>query len=264
MKKRIRILGLLVMLVTTISISATPVLGYIEQYGWESTNSGGKVSKVKIQAHAVYADNDQGGVTSFGVWVNGYTSTDDRITVKIYVSAKYHYQEINWRTMEFYETYYWDPIPSSCISWGGEYDYCASVPVTWRWSVGVSAYGMSTSATFQENPTASYGAGSGTSGDFRFLGWFRSSYSNGHEFSSLLKLHLINDEMKDWAQGTSDLNWPIESMTTIEQIRVKLVFEYSYAFLWWYQTSTTRTYIMGDGSPSTDLNYIPIEVGTIN
>ncbi|MBN1330107.1 MAG: hypothetical protein JXA54_11595 [Candidatus Heimdallarchaeota archaeon] len=269
MKLRIKLLGISVLLLTTFSLVVSPVLGYVEQYGWEYTNEGGKVSKVKIQAHAVYNDNDQGGVTAFGVWVNGNydTTYDTRITVKIYATAKYHEEKINWRTMTYTERDYWSYTPLNLLSWNQEYDYCGSVPTVWRWTTGVTAYGMSLSATYQHNPTASAGTGSGTSDGYRYLGWFRSQYNDGgHEFSALLKLHLINDAAIAWDNGMWEMNWPYEILTTVEEIRIKLVFEFSYyaGWLFGWQTPTIRTYIMGDGSPSTDLNYIPLVEGTIN
>ncbi len=87
---------------STSFIFIKPASGWIEQYGWEDTSTlfGTQISKVKIQAHAVYNDNDQGGVAAFGVWINGEydTSYYTRIVTYIYVLAEYEVEEINWKT----------------------------------------------------------------------------------------------------------------------------------------------------------------------
>ncbi|HUU78093.1 MAG TPA: hypothetical protein VMX55_07070 [candidate division Zixibacteria bacterium] len=268
MKKstKIIILASIMTLFSTSFLFIQPAVAWVEQYGWESTNSGGMVSQIKIQAHAVYNDNDQGGVTAFGIWLNGKYDTGwcTKIVAYLYVSAEYDVQEINWRTREYRHYTYWDPAPSIFMSWGGEYSYNSGVPSEWTWSAGAEAYGMSLGASYKANPYSGYGTASSTSGDYRYLGWFKSEYDmfGGHEFSALLKLHVINDEAQDWANGIYYEYWPIERLTKIINIHVQIVFKFYYYFAGWW-CSTTRTYVMGDGTPYTDLNYIPLVCGTV-
>ena len=264
---KIAILAGFLTVIATSFVFLNSALAYVEQYGWESTNANGMVSQVKIQAHAVYNENNQGGVTAYGIWIHGIYDLIfcTKVVVYIYLSTEYYYEEINWKTMEYFHYTYWDPSPSTFMSWDGEYSYNSAVPGEWTWTAGGEAYGMSLSASYKANPYARYRSENSVSGDYRYLGWFKSEYDmfGGHEFSALLKLHLINDEAQKWANGIYSYNYYVEQLTKITNLRIKLVFNfYFYAnYIWWLQSS--RTYILGDGSPATDLNYIPLTSGSV-
>jgi len=263
---KILILASLMVLLSTSFIFIQPTLAWVAQSGFESEDSGSMESKVKIQAHAVYNDNDQGGVTDFGVFINGKYSTlcFSAILIQIYALAEYDVEEINWKTGQYSHYTYWGAAPSDLLSWGGDFSYNSQVPGEWTWNAGVTAYGMTLGASYRSNPVSSYGSENRLSGGYRYLGWFQSKHNSlsGHEFSALLRLHVINDRAIDWANGIHEENFPVERMTKVLNIRVQFVFlYYSYWFPYWYMLGH-HIHTMGDGAPLTDLNYIPLIVGS--
>ncbi len=150
------------------------------------------------------------------------------------------------------------------MSWGGDFSYNSGVPGQWTWTAGATGYGMSLGISYQANPKASYGSANSVFEGYRYLGWFKSQYNwfGGHEFSALLKLHLINDAAIDWANGIWEEVGLTERITKINKIRVALNFGfYVYSFPKWFLFGA-HEHIMGDGAPSTDLNYIPLLVGS--
>lgn len=249
----------------------TPVLA-IETYGWEDHQSGTIVqygSKLKYQTAALYVDTDQGGVCPFGIWIYGrnkqLSPTNTRIIVHIYAISEYFERHIHltepWRS---YEEYYWDPIPSDLVQWNGEYEYDFSSSGTWTFSFGGSSYDFTFSSLYTPNGIDSYSSANSISGDYRYLGYFMSqlNFNNDHKFHAFLQLHILNSLGKYWAEGFSYDEGGYRNYKKIVNIRFKLLFYYQVIFMsFWWKTQHQYNHIIGDGTPSTDLNYIPLTVG---
>ncbi|MFX0016635.1 MAG: hypothetical protein ACFFB2_06315 [Promethearchaeota archaeon] len=244
----------------------TPALGYIERYGFETLGSGISNSKVWCQADVVYVDDAQGGTTSYGLTV--YANEEDRFEVKVYVTAYYRhkmrYVDYPGQPPQTWTHYYWDPIPENMIKWGS-YEYEASGTRQWTWTAGYTVYGYSFSWSCTGDPTASEASKNSVSGDYRYIGWFRSSNSDeDHRFTALFKLAVDNDMArlydngKYWYEDFGGGRWQ-QNWLYIEKVRFKVIIYFKYYFFWSYYTRMTHTYIMGDGSPSGDMNWIGIE-----
>ncbi len=243
----------------------------IEVYGWEYYNGTLYEDKIKIQTDAVYIDTTQGGVCPYGIWFYGRNEYNDwswfstRVYIKFYARVKF--EKISIVPPRVPVTY-WDPAPDGFIKWQGEYSYNPS-PSNWQWTVGVQDKYYSFSAQYTPSASASWNTANSISGDYRYLGYFRSSMSGqNHHFHALLKLHIVNSEATAWASGKYFINGPYDWIERILQIRVKMVVYFQYEFFGW-RTAKTVTHILGDGAVlptpggGTDLNYIPLVEGTV-
>ncbi|HDZ18263.1 hypothetical protein LCGC14_0736640 [marine sediment metagenome] len=242
----------------------------IETYGWEYYNSPKYEDKIKFQTDAVYIDTTQGGVTPYGIWVygrndfNGGSRYSTRVHITFYLTAKFEKTSIIPSRPPIT---YWGPTPDGLIKWQGEYSYNPSSS-NWQWTVGVQEKYFSFSAQYTPSAYSSWGTANSISGDYRYLGYFLSTMAGqDHEFHSLLKLHIVNEEAREWASGKTFYDgqeWWIEK---IVDIRVKMMVYFRWEF-WGWRTLKTVTHVLGDGAvlPSpgggTDLYFIPLVEGT--
>lgn len=242
----------------------------IETYGWEYFNESKHESKLKFQTDVVYVDTTQEGVCPYGIWIYGRNYEDlggfsTRVYVKFYVMVQYEKILVIPRRPP---TTYWGPAPDGFIKWQGEYDYDASGPGTWRWTVGVSAYSFQYSSSYTPNCVPSWKAKNSIADDYRYIGYFISRKSgDAHYFHALIKLHVVNKIATEWAHYKYFTDGYYEWVERIINVRIKVRFIFQWEFFGWH-TSRTVNHILGDGAvPSppgggTDLSFIPLVEGT--
>lgn len=253
---------------------------------WESTetNPGGSelISKVENPVHCVFDDDPSPYDTyeSYPIWVYGrdfnvvaYTN----IRVKIYVKAFFHI-DFYYFGQKVGESENWGSAPYGMFKWNGDYIYGSETPVSVSWSVRIGGqtedYSMSVSASYYPIPVSYYGEVNNeygeVTGNWRYMGYLDSRYatpmpwqSAAQEFTALLRLHVIHSVAEDYYEGVphseaiGDL-----SITYVQALRFKLVFEFNGGFGGPFQDS--HTHVMGNGVPSgEDINGIPLCIGDV-
>jgi len=277
--KKITVILTFVVGIITLSSSIMPALAVTEQSAFEQTNVNNiLISQVEGQAHLVFNDNDQGGVTKYGLWIRGrnYVFGNSRLGINfhIYAQAEYKKVRIDERYMKVTTSYYWADTPSNFVLWQGDYSHGLSTPAEWKWSVSagvdIGDYKMGLSASYTGSPAVGYGTANRDDGDWRYLGYFASQYYNfffpdaRFELTALLRLHLNNDMARSYYNGIfTEINSYTYQYLYITKVHFKIVCDFTQMFTIFYdQIFATHSYILGDGSPIGDLNYIPLIKGT--
>jgi len=162
---------------------------------------------------------------------------------------------------------YWDPAPDGLIKWQGEYSYNPSAS-SWQWTVGVQDKYYSFSGQYTPSAYAGWNTANSISGDYRYIGYFKSTMSgDNHHFHGLLKLHIVNSEARVWASGKDFIEGPYEWREKVLDIRVKMIVYFQYQFFIW-KTAKSVIHILGDGAVlpapggGIDLTHIPLVEGT--
>jgi hypothetical protein len=242
-----------------------------EKSCWESTETylDNRISKTEVPGHIVFDDNNPYGHCDYAMWVYGkmYAQSFSTIRVKMYVEARYHAVTYYYRGGVI-NSYYWDPTPDGFIHFEGDLDYGWQTPGTWTWQIqaqaGTETWGMQISASYTGNPDDSYWEDNAVSGDFRYLGYVQSHLGvfplADQKFTALIKCHVDNAIANTWYDGVFYDTSRYWKVTTIESIRVKLVFEYLAGPLQILQE--THTHILGDNVGPSDLPSIPLVPGS--
>jgi len=187
-----------------------------EVYGWETVPGTYFETKVKYPVDVGYGESGE-GVTPFAIWVSSKNyywdwknlssaRMDTLIKVQIFVGVKI---EKDYGGGDI-QTSWTAPPTSDFIQWSGDYLFRPAVAGTWTYTrgniAGVSAGGLSSSFTFSTSYTPdvseNWKSDFKSQGEYAYLGKFYTKYSEGdHKFDALLKLHLINKTVKEYAEG---------------------------------------------------------------
>ena len=201
------------------------------------------------------------------MWLNGKNFVNEglffstRVRIYIYYTAYYKYEHV---LPTVYTSYNWEVPPEDLIDWTGDWEHNHDYDEVWSWEVDSNdryTNGVDWGDTSGDD---SYDSTNSNDYPYRYLGWAQSSRSgSNHQFDALLKLHIDNEEAEVWDNGVLGGNPPYTFYTKyLLQIRVKLVFKFDFYWVSW-NTVSTHTHILGDGSPAGDLSSIPLEVGEV-
>lgn len=249
-----------------INVLAAPVLHeayelysyYYDPYGMHC------YARYDLQGDVVY--EDESGYTDYAIWLTGtndyiYDVMSTRIITYIYISA-YYVRDRDIFPLQ--TTYYWAPIPSGLITWTGDWELHTDY-YRWDWTVsGQERYSTIYASLFKYG-SGSYSSKNSISGDYRYLGYAVVTRSGGWTYyDALMELHVDNALAEDHDGGIytpSGEGW--FWITRLLNFRIKIVTKFQYEWFGWRTAFTTQTFILGDGSPSSDLSSIPLVLGTV-
>ena len=160
------------------------------------------IGPYRLSGDVVYEDGS--GYTDYAIWMAGncyheptYYST--RVLVYFYISA--YYEQENLYPHHSYQ-YYWDPIPSSLISWG---DFEVHPEASrWDWTIDQQQFYSTRSGFYHDLYSTFQGDYSANSvnGDYRYIGYTRGDKAGGHtDYDALLRLHVDNNLAKAYKNG---------------------------------------------------------------
>ena len=244
-----RIILAAIISIIAVSFVVYPVAAATDRYAYESTYNSWLNSKVKAQGHVVF--DPVGGACDYCLWVQAEAYSpwiwyDSQVQVKIYTQCKY------WIKPPSGSGYYqWAAAPINIMQWDGVFDYNVDVPLSFDWSYGASAFGMSLGTSYDNSPSTNYGISQSTVGSWRYLGWFKSytgSWAPSQKMTVAMYLQVNNDLASDYYDGVVS---PDRYYRKIIDFRFKLEVKN-------LNTGTTHTYTLGDDVGEYDLPYIPL------